>query len=276
MNVQQAESGIREQLLQCEAFFFDLDGCVYYGSRPAPGAAELINELRVMGKHIRFITNNSTDSSHSIAEKLHQMGLEAEPGEILTATEYIGPYLSDCYGAMSVKVIGSRDLHLALENAGHRLMPYYSGQRADAVVIGRDVTFTYEKLCAIVEELDKGAIAIVTNPDLHHPGSRGEKVPEAGTFAAAFEAMIGRKLAFFGKPAPHLFLAAMRDCGVERAERCVMIGDNLATDVAGGKAAGMRTIWLANKSPADWTAQEQVEASWVFQDLNALLVELRG
>ena len=42
-----------------EAFLFDLDGVLYRGADPVPGAAEALARLRSLGKGIAFVTNNS-------------------------------------------------------------------------------------------------------------------------------------------------------------------------------------------------------------------------
>ena len=46
-----------------------------------------------------------------------------------------------------------------------------------------------------------------------------------------------------GKPEPEIFEYALGLIGV-RPEEAVMVGDNLARDIAGGAAAGIRTVWL--------------------------------
>jgi putative hydrolase of the HAD superfamily len=46
------------------------------------------------------------------------------------------------------------------------------------------------------------------------------------------------------KPNPEFFLAITRRLGL-RPEECVMVGNDYAKDIAGAKAAGLRTIWLA-------------------------------
>jgi len=48
------------------------------------------------------------------------------------------------------------------------------------------------------------------------------------------------------KPDPRIFLAAVEALGVG-ADRTVMVGDSLARDMAGARAAGMAHIWLAPK-----------------------------
>ncbi len=45
------------------------------------------------------------------------------------------------------------------------------------------------------------------------------------------------------KPARGIFDVAVRRLGVA-GEECVMVGDRIATDIRGGKLAGMRTVWV--------------------------------
>src|SRR5262249_5612834 len=47
------------------------------------------------------------------------------------------------------------------------------------------------------------------------------------------------------KPDPRFFLAAIETLGIEPA-RTVMVGDSLARDMAGARAAGLAHIWLAS------------------------------
>jgi 4-nitrophenyl phosphatase len=47
-----------------------------------------------------------------------------------------------------------------------------------------------------------------------------------------------------GKPEPPLFHIALRRLGVAAAQ-AAMVGDSVESDVAGGRAAGMRTVLYA-------------------------------
>lgn len=62
-----------------------------------------------------------------------------------------------------------------------------------------------------------------------------------------------------GKPHPEFFHAALRTLDV-RPEDAVMIGDTLDVDLAGGRAVGMRTIWLNRRGTAH-SASEGVDAT---------------
>lgn len=53
-----------------------------------------------------------------------------------------------------------------------------------------------------------------------------------------------------------------------RPEQCLMIGDSLTADIAGGRAAGMHTCWF---DPADRGAALPPQADWRITRLEELL-----
>jgi ribonucleotide monophosphatase NagD (HAD superfamily) len=65
---------------------FDLDGVVYRGREPVPGAAALVAGLRERGTLIRFATNNSMATRETYVAELTEMGIATELGEIVTST----------------------------------------------------------------------------------------------------------------------------------------------------------------------------------------------
>lgn len=228
---------------ELKVFFFDLDGCIYHGDVLQPGAGELLNRLRADGKQICFITNNSTQTAAGIGKKLNAMGLHAKAEEILPATDYVGPYVKQEYGIVKIKVYGSEELRTSIMQCGHRMLSIDDPEPADVVILGRDIEFTYRKLQSISLAFSSGAKIIAANPDYHHPGSAGERVPETGALAVSVEALTSEKVEYIGKPAKHFFEYGMSRYRCQSHE-CVMIGDNLDTDIAGGVSAGMHTVWL--------------------------------
>ncbi|WP_372631672.1 HAD-IIA family hydrolase [Cohnella sp.] len=225
------------------ALFFDLDGCIYFGRRLAERANDLLDLLRGRGYRIGFITNNSRESAAEIRGKLTSMGLRLEDELIVSATEAVAAYLKDAFGPVAVKASGSASLTAALANAGHRVLEWTAPDPADFVVVGRDTEFDYRRLERIVHEFALGARIISTNPDYSHPGEDGRLIPETGSLLASVESITGRPALSVGKPNAWLYELAMSKYGVAPAE-CVMIGDNLATDIAGADRAGMKTVWV--------------------------------
>jgi len=232
-------------LNKMKGYLFDLDGCLYFGDMPAPGAAELLSKLRAAGKKVAFVTNNSRQGAEEVRDKLERMGISAFREEIVTATEYAGRFIRDRYGTVTATVVGSDLLQASVEAEGHRSLALDCDEPLDVVLVGRDTEFTYDKLSAIIRHAENGTRIIATNPDLFHPGAGGGKVPETGALTVSAEAVIGAgEIEYVGKPAPYMLQQGMRICGV-RADECVMIGDNYSTDILGGMNAGMRTLWVA-------------------------------
>lgn len=227
------------------AMFFDLDGCIYFGRTLADRANDLLDLLRAQGYRIGFITNNSRENAQEIRSRLKEMGLRLEEELIVSATEAVAGYLRDAFGRVSVKAAGSVSLITALADAGHRVLDWADSGPADVIVLGRDTAFDYCKLELIVNEISLGARLIGTNPDCAHPGEEGRLVPETGSLLAAVESITGGPIISIGKPHAWLYELAMSRYGVAPTE-CMMIGDNLATDVTGAVRTGMKTVWIRN------------------------------
>jgi putative hydrolase of the HAD superfamily len=63
-----------------------------------------------------------------------------------------------------------------------------------------------------------------------------------------FEAVVTSEECGCEKPAPEIFLAALKALNVAPAES-VMVGDNFEIDIEGAKTMGMQTVWLKKTAP---------------------------
>ncbi len=253
-------------LRDADVYFFDLDGCVYHQDQPASGAGELLRLLRKDGKRIGVITNNSRQTAAEIERKLLHMNVRIAADEIFTATELTGAYLLERYGRQTVTVVGSESLVHAIRQCGHEVVDGEAAGRTDAVVIGRDTGFTFDKLQRVVDLAGAGARVIAANPDAFHPGRHGRRIPETGALTAAVEAILGQPMNYVGKPGTYMYEYGMRKYDV-RAQRCVMIGDNLLTDIAGGTRAGMRTVWIRGAGMNQRIAEDEEGRTGLMPDL---------
>ncbi len=79
------------------------------------------------------------------------------------------------------------------------------------------------------------------------------------------------------KPDPRFFAVPVREHGLDPA-RCLMIGNDAATDIAGAKAAGMAALYLhTNISPAPAPADLALaDHTWQGADWRRLLPFVRG
>lgn len=227
-------------------YIFDLDGCLYSGDDLYPGADELLKSIVSADKKIVVLSNNSNQTAESVGLKLMKMGLPAEMMTILVATDLIGKYLFEKYGTLTLKCVGSSELQKSLEACGHNVVELESETGCDYLVIGRDLAFSYNKLQQCCREIRHGAKLAAANLDLNHPGSNGVNVPETGALVAAIQAASEvYEIECCGKPSgfAYEYILASGDYGTDE---CVMIGDNLHTDILGAQQMGIDSVWISH------------------------------
>jgi HAD superfamily hydrolase (TIGR01450 family) len=245
-------------LLTYKAFLFDLDGCLRYGREPAPGAVAVLQSLRRRGKSILVLTNTSAKGAEGLAEELQGIGLNLAPAEIQTTFDAAGEYIRYRFGPAKVLCIGTPALHQRLQREGHVVLPLHRCREATAVVVGRDQEFNLDRLLAASKAIDAGAAFIALNMDVRMPVEGGDYTAGVGPLVAAISTLAYRVPEVLGKPSVAFFDIALRRLGVTSQE-AVMIGDNVETDIKGGKAAGLFSILItasnikpaADRSPAD-------------------------
>jgi 4-nitrophenyl phosphatase len=146
--------------------------------------------------------------------------------------------------ATRVFAIGEQPLFEAIEAGGHRL----TSAAPEVVVLGFDSALNYAKLRTAIRGALAGATIIATNPDVLTPVHDGYD-PCVGVLTAAVVAAVPSATPIVvGKPHPFLIEQALAYLGTAKHET-IMIGDQVATDIAAGKAAGLRSILLASDVP---------------------------
>jgi phosphoglycolate/pyridoxal phosphate phosphatase family enzyme len=231
---------------------FDLDGVIYRGRQPVPGAAELVAALRKAGLLVRFATNNSMATRAMYVPRLVEMGIPAEVDEIVTSTsatiDHLRAHLPEVQRVMAVGAEGM--LHELLAAgfdaiaAGDAVDASYDGgplqAEYDAVIAGLDPAFDFRRLAAATTAIRAGARFIATNADLRYPTPTGF-LPGAGSIIAALRAASGSEPLVIGKPQPGIFTAILERADV-RADEAMAIGDNPDADMVAASRAGMRSI----------------------------------
>jgi NagD protein len=216
-------------------YLLDLDGTVYLGPAPLPGAVEAIGRLRELGSRFVFLSNNPLHRPAAYAEKLRGMGIAVRDEEVVSSIDALVDYLRERPPARILPICEPL-LEGILVEAGHELVrvPLH----ADAVVLSWDRGFTYDKLHAAYVAIRNGARLIATNADPYCPTPDGG-LPDCGALLAAVETAIGTVAeAVVGKPSVHIARTALDRLGVPAGD-VLMVGDRLLTDVALARRAGM-------------------------------------
>ena len=251
---------------------FDLDGVVYRGHQPIPGARELVELLHAAGVAVRFATNNSMVAREGYVTRLAAMGIATSTDEIVTSTsatiEHLQRHLPDVRSVLAIGAEGmERELiaaGLTVTMAGDEAATDRQGGRLsrsyDAVIVGLDPHVDYRRLSVAMRAVGDGARLIATNADARYPTAVGF-LPGAGSIVAALEIATGTAPEVIGKPSPAMFEAILASSGVAAAE-AVVIGDNPDADVVGAHRAGLAAILVltgvADASAASALAGERM------------------
>jgi HAD superfamily hydrolase (TIGR01450 family) len=250
-----------------DGFLIDLDGVVWIGREPVPGSVEALRALLEAGKRLVFVTNNPGQLPSAYAERLRELGIEVGEEQIVTAGMVVARLAGEAGGPGGTAfVIGRAALKEMVAATGARLLEGEKAQEADVVVVSGHRGFDYEELLTAKFALDRGAKLFATSHDPTMPFPGGE-LPGTGAVLAAVEVASGRQAEIAGKPERHLFemaLEAIRgsfrtDSGRKepRNERVAMVGDRIASDIEGGRRAGLETVLVLSGT----TSREEAEAA---------------
>jgi len=271
---------IYANLRETEGFIFDLDGTLYLGEQALPYAVETIREIRERGKRALFVSNKPLEPRQSYAAKLTRLGIPATSDEVITSGYVLGYHLSKTFPDLNYYVVGEENLKVEMRGFGLKVLVEYWDQDersvihpdgADAVVIAFDRTLDYRKLNTAYQALRQGARFFATNPDKTCP-MPGGGIPDAGATLAALEHLTGRKVEVLaGKPSPLMMEVAMQQLGLP-AEKCLMTGDRLETDVRMGKEAGMlAAVVLTGASNRSHAERADPAPDLILENLGELL-----
>ncbi|MCL1799903.1 MAG: HAD-IIA family hydrolase [Promicromonosporaceae bacterium] len=224
---------------QFDLALVDLDGVARRGDQPIPYATENLNQAQADGLHLVFVTNNAALTPEQVAAQLNKIGIKASAVNIMTAAmacaALLGTRLSP---GDKVLVVGGDGMREAIVESGFSVIPSDTPNAADldpkAVAMGYAPTVCWSDLAEAAYAVERGAWFVASNLDLSLPTPRGF-APGNGALVGAVQAATGVVPTSEGKPSPAMYELVVRRTG---AQRPLVIGDRLNTDLGGARAAG--------------------------------------
>jgi len=203
----------------------DLDGVIWRGEEPIPGAADAVAALRAAGCTVGFMSNNSSVPVGEVAAKLGRFGIAVPEEQVLTSAMAAADLLTETMPAPArVLACAGPGVFEALTHAGYEVV---TEGPADAVVVGFHRTFDFDGLQRAADAVRAGARFVATNLDATYP-IPGGLLTGAGSIVAAVSTASGRTPEVAGKPSPPAAAMVRHRLG----ERGVMVGDRPTTDGA--------------------------------------------
>jgi HAD superfamily hydrolase (TIGR01450 family) len=246
----------------------DLDGVIYRGAEPVPGAVDLVRMLHARGTLVRFATNNSMVAREGYVDRLAAMGIPSRRDEIVTSTSATIEHLARDDGRIRrVMAVGADGMLAELLDAGFEAMRAEDAAPAgyaggplphgfDAVIAGLDPGFDYHRLAAAAAAVRAGARFVATNVDRRYPTAIGF-LPGAGAIVSAIATSADAEPEVIGKPEPAMFEAILSMTGIPASE-AVVIGDNPDADIVAARRAGIASI-LVLTGVADHRVARQLD-----------------
>ena len=269
----------RMRLTDFDAILFDIDATLCAHHRALPGAAEIVRLVQQRGQSLACVTNNSAVTIAAQVKRLASCGMQVDADRIYTSGRAMADWIRQRWSKPRVCNFAGQALQEELADIA-TFLETEEGP-CDVVTVGthlreNKVDFDYIRSIRALHHLRQGAELLVGCIDRIY---MYEGLPEfgSGSWGAffAFAADVPRqKIHYAGKPDPEFFLHLCQRLNAQ-PQRCLFIGDNLESDVAGGLSVGMTTaLVLTGVSTRADVEAGRVRPQLVFEDMNALMREL--
>ncbi len=231
-----------------DGFIFDVWGTLYDGGNAFPGALETVKALAERDKKI-LVLSNSPRIPVIVGKRLKAIGFELGWfTEIVTSGGMVADIVGGRRDAASA-ALGERVLWLGQERfpdtvpAGSFTVVQDAGEADWVLNAGPEISETrledFETVLSASAE--RGLPMVCANPDKSVLQS-GAQLLCAGAMAERYEEM-GGPVRYFGKPYPEIFARCLDRIGLP-ADRVLVVGDNLETDILGANRTGIDSLLL--------------------------------
>lgn len=279
-----------------DTFLLDCDGVLWSGSKLLENTVEVLNLLRLHGKRLLFVTNNSMKSRQAYSAKFKSLGIDVDAREIFCSAYSSAVYLDKVVKFpknRKVLVVGGKGISEELTEAGISWLNvddmHFNVNFTDAdakrvhrdesigcVLVGIDVGITYAKIAyAQAQLLDESTLFFATNKDTTFP-QQDRLFPGAGAIIQAISACAGREPSeILGKPSKAMMDSIRASMDID-PKKTIMVGDRLDTDIAFGKSGGLATLLVLSGIHDEATAKESdYQPDYILKDLGTLYTLLK-
>ena len=260
--------GLQDAIRDIDVVMLDAFGVLHAGQDALPGAVETVSAVRSSGRSIRVVSNDATREKADLLSAYEARGFDFNEAEIVASVDLIPEELARYPDDMTWGVV-SRDNWLpnCLSGKFEIIDSQTSNfDRYDGfffiATFGWETADT-ERLAASLTH--KARPVVVANPDIAAPRSDGPMSTPPGFAAARLQELTGIAPHYFGKPFSNMFQRAMNQFPEVAADRFLMVGDTLHTDILGARAQGAKALLLTDTGflrGQDWRSACERSGIW--------------
>ncbi|AQT58779.1 TIGR01458 family HAD-type hydrolase [Cellvibrio sp. PSBB023] len=249
---------------------FDLDGTLYVGDTPIPGAIDCLAALRAQGIALRFLTNTTTKSQQQLVGQLRAMGFTLGDNELISAP------VAARLALEKMQQQAGRPLRI-WPLVADAIQPDFSNfvideQQPDYVVLG-DIGDRWDLalINRLFQVMHSGAELIALHKGRFWQTGDGLKA-DIGFFVAGLEYVCSKNALVMGKPNRDFFQLILDSAGVAASD-ALMVGDDIDSDVGGAQQMGIvGCLVKTGKFRASYFAQSSVCPDMVLDSVADLTV----
>ncbi len=256
------DDALRATLHGIRGLLLDLDGVLVLAEKAIPGAPEAMADLERRRIPYLVVTNTSLVSRATLARWGASVGFATAADRFQSALSASAALVRREYDGRPVYVITSDDARVEFDGVALVDGPAADAAPGDvaAVVLGDSPDqLTKANLDRAFRLVRAGAdlIGMHRNPWWITPDG---PTLDAGAYLVALEWAAKRRARIVGKPSPAFFRIAIERLAAEAAARgepalrrsdLVMVGDDIGSDIGGGRRAGLRTVFVRSGKHGD-------------------------
>lgn len=225
--------------MKLKTYLIDLDGTMYRGDSNIDGAKEFIDDCLKKKIPFYFLTNNATRTLRQNVEHMEKLGFQGiQENQFFTSSMAACRHMAK-KGYKKAQYIGMDGLKEALMSSHFEI-----SEHPECVFIGLDKEGTYEKYTQALQYLLEGAILVGTNDDRLLAHGNTYYVGN-GSIVRMFEYATGQTSLRIGKPSGVILQEALEYYHLNK-EDCILVGDNLETDIALGVNEHVETVLVTS------------------------------
>ena len=215
----------------------DIDGTLYFKGSPIPGAIEALSKLRKAKKKLLLLTNTDSKTPKTVYRKLVNYGFHVEEQEIFTPIIALRTFLLENRNK-KVFLVASQEV----EEEFKEFNLVFEDATPDYVIIS-DFSDNWDvnRLNKAFKYLLEGAELLGTQGNRYFLNNKGEPQIDTGSFVKMLADLADVDFRIFGKPSEDFFIQALNKLGL-RADECVVVGDDLQSDIQGAKNADIKSV----------------------------------
>ncbi len=227
-----------KNLSKIKGILCDIDGTLIFRGNPIPNAIETIIKLREREKRLLFLTNTDSRTPRAVFNSLLKLGFEIQEHEIFTPVIALKEYLKDNL-EKKIYLVSTREVRKEFEE--YHLIDDDNTQPDFVIISDFHDNWDVNRLNLAFKCISAGAKLIGTQGNKYYIDKSGNPVLDTGSFVQMLSFATGKPSEIFGKPSSSYLLKAIQKLSLKPQE-CIVIGDDINSDIQGAINAGIKGI----------------------------------